>query len=150
MWSLGCIVIELYTAKPLFVGKDAVEQLYTIIDVLGFPPNHMLQEATHLKKFFKQLPDDGSLEYKRKYKPKPRQLEAIISARPEKDPEHLASFLDLVKKMLTYEPDKRLKPYEALRHPFIINGPNNFKQQTQNPFSREFERKLSPLCKTAN
>jgi len=149
MWSLGCIVIELYTAKPLFVGQDAVEQLYAIIDVLGYPPKHMLQEATHLKKFFKQLPD-GSLEYKRKHKPKPRQLEAIISAKPE-DPEHLASFIDLVKKMLTYEPEKRLKPYDALRHPFILYGPNNLKQQqSQKPFSREFERKLSPLCKTAN
>jgi len=148
MWSLGCIVVELYTAKPLFVGQDGIEQLYAIIDVLGELPQHMIKEAGHIKKFFRQQPD-GTLMHKKKYKSKPRRLEDIIYAKKSDNPEHLDFFLDLVKRMLTYDPEKRIKPYEALQHPFILYGPNN-KTQPPNPFSREFKRKLSTLCKTAN
>jgi serine/threonine protein kinase len=52
MWSLGCVIVELFTARPLFAGRDSVEQLYKIMEVLGPPPQHMLQQAVYLKKYF--------------------------------------------------------------------------------------------------
>eukprot|EP01125_Pyxidicula_operculata_P013104 TRINITY_DN4339_c1_g1_i1.p1 TRINITY_DN4339_c1_g1~~TRINITY_DN4339_c1_g1_i1.p1 ORF type:complete len:931 (-),score=243.42 TRINITY_DN4339_c1_g1_i1:545-3337(-) len=53
MWSVGCIIVELYTARPLFTGRDSVEQLYAIMDVLGPPPSSMLEQAAYLRRFFK-------------------------------------------------------------------------------------------------
>ncbi len=52
MWSLGCVLVELYTARPLFPGRDSIEQLYKIMEVLGPPPNNMLEQAVYLKKYF--------------------------------------------------------------------------------------------------
>jgi dual specificity protein kinase YAK1 len=52
MWSLGCVMVELFTARPLFAGRDSVEQLYKIIEVLGPPPQHMLEQAVYFKKYF--------------------------------------------------------------------------------------------------
>ena len=52
MWSLGCIVAELYTGYPLFPGENEVEQLACIMEVFGVPPAHVLQPATRRKLFF--------------------------------------------------------------------------------------------------
>jgi len=37
-------------------------------------------------------------------------------------PSHYSIFVDLVRKMLAYDPAERIKPSEALLHPFITNG----------------------------
>ncbi|XP_071467513.1 dual specificity tyrosine-phosphorylation-regulated kinase 4-like isoform X4 [Marmota flaviventris] len=52
MWSLGCILAELYTGYPLFPGENEVEQLACIMEVLGLPPAHFIQTASRRQKFF--------------------------------------------------------------------------------------------------
>lgn len=52
MWSLGCVILELYLGKPLFVGKNTVEQLYKIIEVVGMPPDRLLENAVYFSRFF--------------------------------------------------------------------------------------------------
>ncbi|XP_041941444.1 dual specificity tyrosine-phosphorylation-regulated kinase 4-like [Alosa sapidissima] len=52
MWSLGCIIAELYTGVPLFPGENEKDQLALIMEVLGVPPEEMLQTAPRTKKFF--------------------------------------------------------------------------------------------------
>nr|XP_027218681.1 dual specificity tyrosine-phosphorylation-regulated kinase 2-like [Penaeus vannamei] len=46
MWSLGCILAELYTGYPLFPGENEVEQLACIMEVLSLPPHHLLIAAS--------------------------------------------------------------------------------------------------------
>jgi serine/threonine protein kinase len=45
MWSFGCILAELYTGYPLFPGENEVEQLACIMEVMGLPPNNVLEQA---------------------------------------------------------------------------------------------------------
>lgn len=52
MWSLGCVMLELYLGKPLFVGKDSVHQLFKIIEIIGMPPDKMLNNAAHFSRYF--------------------------------------------------------------------------------------------------
>jgi serine/threonine protein kinase len=52
MWSLGCIVAELHTGYPLFPGENENEQLACIMEVLGLPPDNILQAATRRQLFF--------------------------------------------------------------------------------------------------
>ena len=52
MWSLGCILCELYTGYPLFPGENEHEQLLCMMEVLGLPPKRMVHEASRKKHFF--------------------------------------------------------------------------------------------------
>jgi len=52
MWSLGCILAELYTGYPLFPGENEVEQLACVMEVLGLPPRALLEPATRRRQFF--------------------------------------------------------------------------------------------------
>ncbi|XP_004717972.3 dual specificity tyrosine-phosphorylation-regulated kinase 4-like isoform X2 [Echinops telfairi] len=56
MWSLGCIMAELYTGYPLFAGENEVEQLACIMEVLGLPPARFIQTASRRQTFFGKSP----------------------------------------------------------------------------------------------
>jgi serine/threonine protein kinase len=71
MWSLGCVLVELYTARPLFPGRDSIEQLYKIMEVLGPPPNNMLEQAVYLKKYFVKKGNELFLKEVRVHNPVP-------------------------------------------------------------------------------
>lgn len=52
MWSLGCILAEMYTGIPLFPGENEQEQLACIMEVLGMPSKHMVDRCSRRKVFF--------------------------------------------------------------------------------------------------
>ena len=43
IWSTGCILAEFLGGKPIFKGKDYVDQLTRILQVLGTPPDETLR-----------------------------------------------------------------------------------------------------------
>ncbi|KAJ7670976.1 kinase-like domain-containing protein [Mycena rosella] len=45
MWSLGCILAELYTGRPIFPGENEQEQLSRIMEVLGTPTRNLSTAA---------------------------------------------------------------------------------------------------------
>ena len=47
MWSLGCMAAELFLGLPLFPGASEHDLLVRIVDMLGMPPDHVLQKAQH-------------------------------------------------------------------------------------------------------
>lgn len=55
MWSLGCIAAELFLGLPLFPGASEHDLLVRIVEMLGLPPQHVLERAQHTSKFFKRL-----------------------------------------------------------------------------------------------
>jgi len=61
--------------------------------------------------------------------------ELIFFKNHREDPKHLENFLDLVSRMLVYDPNVRISPAEALNHPFVLYGPG-IKQPTTNPFNK--------------
>lgn len=56
MWSLGCILCEMHTGEPLFTGANELDQMNKIVEVLGMPPKHLLDQALKIRKFFDRLP----------------------------------------------------------------------------------------------
>lgn len=54
MWSLGCIIAELYTGYPIFPGENEQEQLACIMEVLGAPDRSTVEKSTRKKNFFGQ------------------------------------------------------------------------------------------------
>lgn len=52
MWSLGCIIAELYTGTPIFPGENEQEQLGCIMEVMGIPDRHIIEKCSRRKLFF--------------------------------------------------------------------------------------------------
>lgn len=55
MWSLGCICAELCLGLPLFPGVSQYNQLARMIEMLGYPPAHMIEMGKASHKYFKPL-----------------------------------------------------------------------------------------------
>nr|GME05744.1 mitogen-activated protein kinase 3 [Ipomoea batatas] len=103
VWSVGCIFMELMNRKPLFQGKDHVHQMRLITELLGTPTDSDLGsiQNENARRYIRQLPL------------RPRQQLANVF--PHVHP--LA--IDLVDKMLTFNPSKRITVEEALAHPYL-------------------------------
>lgn len=52
MWSLGCILAELYTGVPIFPGENEHEQLACIMEIIGVPDQAIINRASRRKTFF--------------------------------------------------------------------------------------------------
>ncbi|KAF7315487.1 Protein kinase [Mycena indigotica] len=52
MWSLGCIAVELFLGLPLFPGTSEYNQLTRIVEMLGLPPQSMLNTGKQTAQFF--------------------------------------------------------------------------------------------------
>lgn len=125
IWSVGCILAEIMTREPLFPGKDYVHQLRLITELLGTPDEDSLKfvRSDNARRYVKQLP---------KY---PKQQ---LSARfPNMSP--LA--LDLLGKMLVFDPNQRITVDEALCHPYISTLHDlNDEPICSRPFSFDYEQ----------
>ncbi|XP_057641012.1 dual specificity tyrosine-phosphorylation-regulated kinase 4 [Chionomys nivalis] len=114
MWSLGCIMAELYTGYPLFPGENEVEQLACIMEVLGLPPAHLVQTASRRQIFFdsKGLPKNITNNRGEKRYPDSKDLTMVLKT-------YDSSFLDFVRRCLVWEPSMRMTPDQALKHAWI-------------------------------
>lgn len=114
MWSLGCILAELLTGYPIFPGENEQEQLACIMEVFGPPEKHLIEKSTRKKLFFDSLGKPRltvSSKGKRR-RPSSKTLQQALKCEDE-------PFLDFITRCLRWDPDRRLKPEEAMQHEFI-------------------------------
>lgn len=117
MWSLGCILAELYTGYPLFPGESEVEQIACIMEVLGMPPDDFVQSASRKRLFFdsKGNPRNVTNSKGKKRRPSSKELSEVLKTND-------ALFLDFIQRCLTWDPTKRMTPDEGLLHQWILEG----------------------------
>ncbi|KAK9426133.1 hypothetical protein SUNI508_12587 [Seiridium unicorne] len=114
MWSIGCILAELYTGVPIFPGENEQEQLACIMEVFGPPEKHLIEKSTRKKLFFDSMgkPRLTVSSKGRRRRPSSKTLQQVLKCDDE-------PFLDFLTKCLRWDPDRRIKPEEAIRHEFI-------------------------------
>jgi dual specificity tyrosine-phosphorylation-regulated kinase 2/3/4 len=114
MWSLGCILAELYTGVPIFPGENEQEQLACIMEVFGPPEKHLIEKSTRKKLFFDSMgkPRLTVSSKGRRRRPSSKTLQQVLKCDDE-------AFLDFLSRCLRWDPDRRIKPDEAIRHEFI-------------------------------
>ena len=52
MWSLGCIIAELYNGRPLFPGQDENEMVEFLTLLCGNMPQPMIDKGKKKDRFF--------------------------------------------------------------------------------------------------
>ncbi|KAL9050280.1 MAG: hypothetical protein Q9162_006727 [Coniocarpon cinnabarinum] len=138
MWSIGCTLYELFTGKILFTGRDNNGMLRNIMETRGKISVKMLKKAEFGALYF----DDANLYFRSTerdritnrevvkllnfQKPTRELKDRILAAAPkditEVERKELLLFADLLDKCLMLNPERRLTPAEALKHPFIHRG----------------------------
>jgi len=103
VWSVGCILAEMLSGKPLFPGRDYHHQLTLILDVLGTPT---------LDEFY-AITTRRSRDYIRALPFRKRRPFAQLF------PNASALAVDFLTKTLTFDPKKRITVEEALAHPYL-------------------------------
>lgn len=68
MWSLGCIVAELFLGIPIFPGSSEFNQITRIVETLSYPPNWMLEMGKNTNKFMVKLNQDEPYNFGHKYR----------------------------------------------------------------------------------
>ncbi|TQS37346.1 hypothetical protein Golomagni_02184 [Golovinomyces magnicellulatus] len=114
MWSLGCIMAELYSGVPIFPGENEQEQLACIMEVFGPPEKHLIEKSTRRKLFFDSMgkPRLTISSKGRRRRPSSKTLHQVLKCDDN-------NFLDFLSKCLKWDPDCRIKPNDAIRHEFI-------------------------------
>lgn len=114
MWSLGCILAELYTGVPIFPGENEQEQLACIMEVFGPPEKHLIEKSSRKKLFFDSLgkPRLTVSSKGRRRRPSSKSLQQVLKCDDE-------AFIDFLSRCLRWDPDRRLKPEDAIRHEFV-------------------------------
>jgi len=111
IWGTGCVLFEILSLFPLFPGNNELDQVHKIHNILGTPPQHVLdnfqKHATHMDFDFSQKEGTG-----------------IAQLIPHVSPE----CQDLIIKLLAYVPDDRLTAKQALKHPCFSEFRNQDKK----------------------
>ncbi|XP_065372157.1 probable dual specificity protein kinase madd-3 isoform X6 [Calliphora vicina] len=136
VWSIGCILFELYLGITLFQTHDNREHLAMMERILGQIPyrmarNHVLYSKTKTKYFYHGKLDWDEKSSAGRYV---RDHCKPLFRYQMSDSEDHCELFDLIKKMLDYEPSQRVTLGEALRHPFFDKLPPH--QRVGDPASK--------------
>ncbi|KAJ8370932.1 hypothetical protein SKAU_G00109600 [Synaphobranchus kaupii] len=132
MWSFGCILAELLTGYPLFPGEDEGDQLACMMEILGVPPQKLLEQSKRAKNFISSKGQpryctattlaNGSVvltagrSRRGKVRGLPGSKEWASALKACED----ATFVDFLRKCLDWDPSARMTPSGALRHPWLF------------------------------
>jgi dual-specificity kinase len=126
MWSIGCIITELLTGDALFQMHENLEHLAMMEQVLGPMPDNMAARSAKLQcsKYFAgsrlAWPDGATSKKSVKAVAKLRGLRRhLLENGDSSGVPHMELIVDLVSRMLAYEPSERLTAQQALAHPFM-------------------------------
>nr|XP_032802677.1 dual specificity tyrosine-phosphorylation-regulated kinase 4-like [Petromyzon marinus] len=111
MWSLGCTLAELHSGQKLFPGHTNEDQLHSIMEVFGLPPQDMIEESRVQLGFFD---DSGRAQLPRSLVRVPGSRALPLALRTTD--EH---FTDFIRSCLQWDPEWRLTPHGAMDHEWV-------------------------------
>ena len=103
MWNLGCIIGEMLIGKPLFPGSTRLDQLSRTLNLTGTPFAENIESAQRYKFYYllEQLPNKRGVNFQELF------------------PSASENAIDLVRKLLQFNPMNRLNVEQAITHPYV-------------------------------
>ncbi|KAG6868251.1 negative regulator of the PHO system [Termitomyces sp. T159_Od127] len=105
LWSCGCIFAEMISGTPLFRGRDNQDQLLHIMRIIGTPTD---------AQFAKMVKDSPEIQIKQYQRYPKMNLQQVL-------PKASREAIDLLDKLLKFDPTERITAAEALAHPYFQN-----------------------------
>lgn len=144
VWSVGCILAEMLGRRFLFPGQNYLNQIDLILQLLGSPSEEVLKNVggEHAGRYLRSLPErppqllssklpDARSVKGRGWSEKIDKKCLLVSRSPEA--------LDLVDKLLRFDPAERLSVEDAMQHPFLKQYRVTEPPRSCKPFSFGFE-----------
>lgn len=130
IWSLGCILVEFYTGEALFQTHDNLEHLAMMEMVLGkLPDDYRRKAETYKPEYFYRgrldYPRPDTSKQSRRFVQSMKPLQDIVASPPAYAKHHHA-FVSLLRRLLEFDPAKRITVEEALNHPYFQLDPYDF------------------------
>ncbi|XP_022643697.1 homeodomain-interacting protein kinase 1-like [Varroa destructor] len=148
MWSLGCLMAELFLGWPLYPGRSEYDQIRYIVETQGLPASNVLNSGARTRQFFVPVRTPllkshfWRLKSRHEFEAETRirscenriyifdSLRDLAKVNPPMNleldnTEALAEkadrrqFTDLVERMLSLDPDTRITPKDAANHNFM-------------------------------
>ena len=117
MWGVGCVLFEIATLFPLFPGDNEIDQMKKIQNILGPPSEDVIN-------LYKQNSFDKENQKSLDINIKGKGFEKYLSHCNE-------LFINLLKKLLVYNPEERFSAKQALQH-------NYFQDITDNQYYNQY------------
>ncbi|CAD8180023.1 unnamed protein product [Paramecium pentaurelia] len=117
MWSVGCILGEMINGKPIFPGSSTLNQIERVLEVIGRPTTSELEsvQAPLASQIVNNIPKGQRIGFTNYF--------------PKANPQAL----DLIRKLLSFNPSQRISVEEALKHPYVGAFHHNNQESTTNP-----------------
>ncbi|XP_049580330.1 homeodomain-interacting protein kinase 3a [Syngnathus scovelli] len=144
MWSLGCVIAELFLGWPLYPGALEYDQIRYISQTQGLPAEHLLNKGTKTTRFFRKESESPYPSWRLKTTEEHEKETGLKSKEARKyifscldDIAHVnfvlspdssdmqaektdrKEFVSLLKSMLLIDAEDRTVPSNVLNHPFL-------------------------------
>eukprot|EP00064_Thunnus_orientalis_P007786 superscaffoldBa00000883_g7808 len=161
MWGLGCVLTYLYVAKHPFAINCEYQMMRNIVEILGQPADHLLFAGKYSQKFFRL---SQHFDYAKWWLKTPREyklttyiepkvwrrsfkcLDDLTTLYPEtQEPielEDRRAFVGLLKCLLDMDPERRITPGEALKHPYVSMAHLADEMDTSSYVDKSFNKML--------
>ncbi|KAJ5491663.1 hypothetical protein N7539_003230 [Penicillium diatomitis] len=103
IWSAGCIFAEMILGRPIFPGKNHIDQFCVIVQLLGTPPDNVTANVTN----------QSTLSFIRSIPTRPRKPLAELLPITDRDS------IGLLEELLQFDPEKRCSAAKALEARYL-------------------------------